>query len=62
MVQNFDVNKFKVENDLENKFIITYVGAHGIANYLDQCAQASQGDAQVSPVFQRQIQNNPLVE
>lgn len=36
LVQNFDVNKFKLENDLENKFIITYVGAHGVANYLDQ--------------------------
>ena len=34
--QNFDVNNFKIENGLENKFIITYVGAHGIANHLDQ--------------------------
>ena len=42
LVQNFDVNKFKVENDLENKFIITYVGAHGIANYLDQILETAQ--------------------
>ena len=34
--QNFDVNNFKIENGLKNKFIITYVGAHGIANHLDQ--------------------------
>jgi glycosyltransferase involved in cell wall biosynthesis len=42
LVQNFDVNKFKVENDLEKKFIITYVGAHGIANYLDQILETAQ--------------------
>jgi glycosyltransferase involved in cell wall biosynthesis len=42
LVQNFDVNKFKIENDLENKFIIIYVGAHGIANYLDQILETAQ--------------------
>jgi glycosyltransferase involved in cell wall biosynthesis len=42
LVQNFDVNKFKVENELENKFIITYVGAHGIANSLDQILETAQ--------------------
>jgi glycosyltransferase involved in cell wall biosynthesis len=36
LVQKFDVEKFKIDNDLENKFIITYVGAHGISNHLDQ--------------------------
>ncbi|WP_396196737.1 glycosyltransferase family 4 protein [Flavobacterium sp.] len=36
LVQNFDVKEFKVGNDLNNKFVITYVGAHGLANHLDQ--------------------------
>ena len=36
LVQNFDVNKFKAESDLVEKFVITYVGAHGVANHLDQ--------------------------
>lgn len=36
LVQNFDVNKFKTDNDLVEKFVIIYVGAHGVANHLDQ--------------------------
>jgi glycosyltransferase involved in cell wall biosynthesis len=36
LVQSFDVNKFKADNDLVEKFVITYVGAHGVANHLDQ--------------------------
>jgi len=35
-LNNFDIVKFKKENDLENKFIVTYVGAHGLANHLEQ--------------------------
>jgi glycosyltransferase involved in cell wall biosynthesis len=42
LVQNFDIDKFKVENDLENKFIVIYVGAHGISNYLDQILETAQ--------------------
>jgi glycosyltransferase involved in cell wall biosynthesis len=36
LLNNFDVKKFRFENNLENRFVITYVGAHGLANYLDQ--------------------------
>lgn len=32
----FDAQAFRVEHDLENKFVITYVGAHGVANHLQQ--------------------------
>jgi glycosyltransferase involved in cell wall biosynthesis len=36
LLKGFDVKRFKKENDLEDKFIVTYVGAHGVANHLDQ--------------------------
>lgn len=41
LVQNFDANKFKTENDLINKFVITYIGAHGVANHLDQVLETA---------------------
>jgi glycosyltransferase involved in cell wall biosynthesis len=42
LLDNFDRDAFKKSNDLENKFIITYVGAHGVANHLDQVLDAAQ--------------------
>lgn len=51
LVQNFDVNRFKVENDLDNKFIITYVGAHGIANCLDQILETAHLLADTNVLF-----------
>jgi glycosyltransferase involved in cell wall biosynthesis len=42
LVQNFDVTKFKAENNLVEKFVITYVGAHGVANHLDQILDTSK--------------------
>ncbi len=41
LVQSFDVINFKIENDLNNKFVITYVGAHGVANHLDQVLETA---------------------
>lgn len=37
----FDREKFRKDNDLQGKFVITYVGAHGIANHLQQILETA---------------------
>lgn len=36
LLRNFDAIDFRRELNVEDKFVITYVGAHGVANYLEQ--------------------------
>lgn len=36
LLQNFDIETFRKEKNLQDKFVITYVGAHGVANHLEQ--------------------------
>jgi len=38
----FNVEQFRKENELDDKFVITYVGAHGVANKLDQLIDAAE--------------------
>lgn len=51
-IQNSDFNAtaFKKELGLEGKFVITYVGAHGVANHLIQLVYAAE-----------RLQNTPVV-
>ncbi|MFV0230402.1 glycosyltransferase family 4 protein [Empedobacter falsenii] len=42
ILNNFDRDSFRKQNDLEDYFVITYVGAHGVANYLDQILDAGE--------------------
>ena len=41
LLETFDVGAFRKEKNFEEKFIVTYVGAHGVANYLDQLLDAA---------------------
>jgi glycosyltransferase involved in cell wall biosynthesis len=42
LMSTFDTIKFKKEHNLDNKFIILYVGAHGLANNLFQIVEAAE--------------------
>jgi glycosyltransferase involved in cell wall biosynthesis len=42
LLQSFDRENFRKKMDLDRKFVITYVGAHGVANHLQQILQAGK--------------------
>jgi len=42
LLRNFDANEFKKELGFADKFVITYVGAHGVANHLIQVIDAAE--------------------
>lgn len=42
LLKSFDVEMFRKEKGWSNKFVITYVGAHGVANGLHQIIQTAQ--------------------
>ena len=51
LLQNFDSETFRKENHLEDYFVITYVGAHGVANHLDQVLDAAEVLADTNVLF-----------
>jgi glycosyltransferase involved in cell wall biosynthesis len=41
LLETFDEALFRKSKKIENKFVVTYVGAHGVANHLDQLINAA---------------------
>lgn len=50
--KEFDASTFKAELNLQDKFVITYVGAHGVANHLIQLVDAAEKLTDTNVVFQ----------
>ncbi len=42
LMETFDSKQFRIEKNLDDKFVITYVGAHGVANHLTQIIQTAE--------------------
>lgn len=41
LLQEFDVEAFRQEKGWQNRFVVTYVGAHGVANHLEQVLETA---------------------
>ncbi|MGG8497339.1 glycosyltransferase family 4 protein [Tenacibaculum sp. TC6] len=50
--ENFNAKEFKRALGLEEKFVITYVGAHGVANHLIQLIDAAEKLKDTNVIFQ----------
>ncbi len=71
--KSFDAQKFKSELGFADKFVLTYVGAHGVANDLMQLIDAAEriknypiviqliGDGMQKEKLQREVQKRKLV-
>lgn len=52
LLSNFKIDEFRKANNTEDKFVITYVGAHGIANHLIQLIDVAEKFKDTPVVFQ----------
>ncbi len=72
LVGTFDVEKFRKDHGLEDHFVITYVGAHGVANHLIQLIHAAEklqdtnvlfllvGDGMTKPTLKKEAEERGL--
>jgi glycosyltransferase involved in cell wall biosynthesis len=51
LLREFDSQQFRREQGFADKFVITYVGAHGVANHLDQVLDAAEALANTKVLF-----------
>jgi len=51
LLKDFDRPAFRREHNLEGHFVITYVGAHGVANHLEQVLDAGEALADTNVLF-----------
>ncbi len=52
ITDTFNVEEFRKQNDLNDKFVITYVGAHGVANHIIQLIDAAEQLQKTNVLFQ----------
>lgn len=52
LMDKFDVEKFRKDQLINDKFVITYIGAHGIANHLIQLIEAAEQLQDTNVLFQ----------
>ena len=51
LLRDFDRDAFRKEHAMDGHFVITYVGAHGVANHLEQVLDAGQALADTNVLF-----------
>lgn len=51
LLQTFNVAEFRKDQQLDGRFVITYVGAHGVANHLEQILAAGKALEDTNVLF-----------